>query len=298
MCYARFVAACVCQDGGVSGPALMLGWRGSDRMLRISGLAQCGWLSEQWRGSFFVSIQELRVDKEQWHCRRTYRDGGPLNIGSPLFFFVNHLPTKSFTKTQTRITDLIKLVTSMQTRAMKRKVLADGAPTADSAATGTSPDTALMIKLKLQDRSRPSWDSVCVDSNCPIRHTHNFGLRPQHGAHTAFSTDHGYPDTQPPPLIKVIIDTLRMDRDITTIYESFTDLLQDFYRAHGGRSDKYHGPGGMFGLGVYVTQNVHGDGVCVTHKHPECDIMVTWFEFESPGFGIRPIYSHPEGEGN
>ena len=184
----------------------------------------------------------------------------------------------------------------MQTRAMKRKALANGTPAADSTTLDTSPDKASVIKLKPEDRSRPSWDSVCVDSNCPIKNPHNFGLRPRHVADAAISTDRGYPDTQPPPLIKAMIDTIRMDRDVTTIYESFTHLLQDFYRAHGGRSDKYHGPAGMFGLGLYVTRNEHGDGVCVTHKHPECDIMLTWLEFDSPGFGVRPMYSHPEGE--
>ena len=201
---------------------------------------------------------------------------------------------------QTQITNPTKLSNTMQTRAMKQKALADGAPAADPTALGTSPDTTPVIKLKPEDRSRPSWDSVCVDDNCPIKHPHHFGLRPRHGAHAAVSTAHGYPDTQPPPLIKAMIDTIRMDLDITTIYESFTHILQDFYRAHahGGRSDKYHGPAGMFGLGVYVTQNVDGYGVCVTHKHPECDFMAMWFEFVSPVFGIRPMYTHPEGEGN
>ena len=181
---------------------------------------------------------------------------------------------------------------------MKRKALADGSVAADSTAKGTSSDITSVSKLEPEDRSRPSWDSVYVDDDCPIKHPHNFGLRPRYGAHAAVSTAHGYPDTQPPPLIKAMIDAIRIDPDITTNYKSFEEILQDFYRAHGGRSDKYHGPAGLFGLGLYVTQNVVGNGVCVTHKHPEFDVMLTWFEFESPWIGVRPVYSHPEGEGN
>ena len=33
-------------------------------------------------------------------------------------------------------------------------------------------------------------------------------------------------------------------------YSRFTSVLQDFYRAHGVGSDRYHGPDGMFCLGV------------------------------------------------
>lgn len=197
----------------------------------------------------------------------------------------------------------------MQTRAMKRKALAEGAPATNPTVTDTSPNTTSAIESEPGSFHLPSWNSVCIDSECPIKHPHNFGLRPQtlsapervplrHGAHAAISSDHGYPDTQPPPLIKAIIDALRMNRDITIIYDSFPAVLRDFYRAHGGRSDKYHGSAGMFGFGVFVTPSVHGDGVCVLHKHPECDYTVDWLEFDSPGFGIRPIYGHPEGEGN
>ena len=186
----------------------------------------------------------------------------------------------------------------MQTRAMKQKALTDVAPVADSPAMETSPDIPSGIMSEREDCSRPSWDSLCVDSNCPIKHPHNFGLRPRQSAHAAINTDRGYPNTQPPPLIKAIIDTLRIDPDITMNYESFEEILQDFYRAHGGRSDRYHGPAGMFGLGVYVTQNVDGSVVCVIHKHPECDVMAICFEFHSPAFGVWPIYSRLEGEGN
>ena len=51
-----------------------------------------------------------------------------------------------------------------------------------------------------------------------------------------------------------MIDTIRMDQDVMTLCESFTYLLQDFYRAHGGRGDKYHRSVGMFGLRVFVTK--------------------------------------------
>ena len=227
--------------------------------------------------------------------RRIYRGRAPLNMGSPRMFLFNHLPHQIIHQDPNANQ---KPSAAMQTRAMKRKALADGTPAADSTAMDNSLDTTSAIKSELEDHPPPSWDSVCVDSSCPITHPHNFGLRPQtssapelvrHDAGAAINTDRGYPDTQPPPLIKAMIDTLRIDRNLTIRYESFTDILRDFYHAHGGRSDKYHRSAGMFGLGLYLTHDQHGDGVCVFHKHPEGVDNGRWFEFESPRFAIPPI---------
>ena len=85
-------------------------------------------------------------------------------------FFASHLPKKSFAKTQTRFTDSKKLVNTMQTQAMKRKALVGGTPAADPTALDTTPDALSVINLRPEDRSQPSWDSDCVDSNCPIKH--------------------------------------------------------------------------------------------------------------------------------
>ena len=220
---------------------------------------------------------------------RTYRGRAPLQLVYILilraFFLVSPSPPSNHSPRFKHKSDSTNLSTTMQTRAMKRKALAGGAPAINPTVTDTSPNATSAIESEPEGCHLPSWNSVCIESECPIEHPHNFGLRPQtfsapervplrHGAHAAISTDHGYPDIQPPPLIKAIIDALRMDRDITIRYESFPAVLRDFYRAHGGRSDKYHGSAGMFGFGVYVTPSVHGDRVCVPHKHPECDYTV------------------------
>ncbi len=65
-------------------------------------------------------------------------------------------------------------------------------------------------------------------------------------------------------------------------YPGFTDVLRDFYRAHGGRSDVYHGPAGMFGLGVDLGGE-RGCGVYPYHKHPDEEGMGGWFAFEIEG---------------
>ena len=137
---------------------------------------------------------------------------------------------------------------------------------------------------------RPSqpWDSLCVSKDCPIKHPHNFGLRPQifptpviiwQDADAVVPDHSGYLDTQPPPLIKAMIDTLRDDPMIMVRYPRFMDILRDFYRVHGGRSDVYHGPAGMFGLGM----DISGDyryGFYPYHKHPDEEEMGGWFAFE------------------
>lgn len=62
-------------------------------------------------------------------------------------------------------------------------------------------------------------------------------------------------------------------------YPGFTNVLRDFYRAHGGRSDKYHGSDGMFGLGIDLGGE-SGCGFCPYHKHPNVEGMRGWLAFE------------------
>lgn len=137
-----------------------------------------------------------------------------------------------------------------------------------------------------------SWDSLCISQDCPIKHPHNFGLRPQTNTSPLIvwtdadalitDDDRGYPDTQPPPLIKAMIDTLRIDPEITMRYPRFTDVLRDFYRAHGGRSHLYHGPEGMFGLGMDLSAE-GGYGGFSYHRHPDEEGLGGWFAFEVEG---------------
>lgn len=171
---------------------------------------------------------------------------------------------------------------------MARQPLTDITPAAESGAMDTSPD---IMPASESERKKPaqSWDSLCVSKDCPIKHPHNYGLRPEMfpapitiwqdaDAFTA-DDDCGNFDIQPPPLIKAIVDTLRIDPKIMTRYPRFTDVLRDFYRAHGGCSDKYHGPGGMFGLGMDRRGEL-GYDFRLYHKHPDVAGMGGWFEFE------------------
>lgn len=169
---------------------------------------------------------------------------------------------------------------------MARQPLADITQVAESGAMDTSPDTTSANGPELKE----SWDSPCISKDCPIKHPHNFGLRPQasttplviwQDTDTVIAEeDRGYPDTEPPPLIKAMIDTLRSDPMIGTRYPRFTDVLRDFYRAHGGRSDKYHGPAGMFGLGM-DRSGKSGYGFPPLHKHPGVKGVGGWFAFET-----------------
>lgn len=180
--------------------------------------------------------------------------------------------------------------TGMQTRAMARKALADITPAAESGAEEILPDTTAANELELK-KHRRAWDSPCKSRNCPIKHPHTYGLRPlqpqpfaapitiwQDTDAAITEDDDGHPDSQPPPLIAAMINTLRMDPLIVIHYPNFTDVLRDFYCAHGGRSDKYHGPTGMFGLGMDL--NGHEEsGLYPYHKHPDEGIG-GWFAFE------------------
>lgn len=177
--------------------------------------------------------------------------------------------------------------TAMQTRATARQALADITPATDSEATDISPDTTSVNGAEPKDPPQ-SWDRICVSKDCPIKHPHNFGLRPQtlpaplaiwQDADAVVADDCEYPDTGPPPLIRAMIDTLRNDPVIGTRYPGFTDVLRDFYRAHGGRSDMYHGAAGMFGLGVDLGGG-HGYGFYPYHGHPDHEGMGGWFAFE------------------
>ncbi|KAL9062438.1 MAG: hypothetical protein Q9161_009812 [Pseudevernia consocians] len=181
-----------------------------------------------------------------------------------------------------------KISTGMQTRAMARQALADITPAAEPGTIDTTPDTASANEFE-PNESPQSWDSLCVSEDCPIKHPHNFGLRPQTSSATlvvwqdddaVIDDDRGYPDTQPPPLIKAMIDTLRVDPMIKMRYPRFTDVLRDFYLAHGGRSDIYHGPAGMFGLGVDHSGG-QGYEFYPLHKHPSEDgVGIFAFEME------------------
>lgn len=172
---------------------------------------------------------------------------------------------------------------------MARQALADITPAAESGATDTSPDA--IAPTEPDPKKHPqAWDSPCVSRNCPIKHPHNYGLRPHpfpapiaiwQDADAATAEDDGEtPDSQPPPLIAAMIDTLRTDPLIVIGYPNFTDVLRDFYWAHGGRSDKYHGPAGMFGLGVDL-DGEHEYGLYPYHKHPDEEGIGGWFAFES-----------------
>lgn len=132
---------------------------------------------------------------------------------------------------------------------MARQALADITPAVESGAMDTSPDT--MSASETEPKVHPqSWDSQCVSEKCPIKHPHNYGLRPQafpapikiwqDADAVVIEDDSKYPESQPPPLITAMIDTLCIDPAIMLRYPYFTDVLRDFYRAHGGRSDKYH----------------------------------------------------------
>lgn len=83
-----------------------------------------------------------------------------------------------------------------------------------------------------------------------------------------------------------MIDTLRIDPEIKDRYPRFTDVLRDFYEAHGGRSDKYHGPQGMFGLGV-DPRGEGGGGFFPYHGHPDRVKMGGWFAFETERGGYE-----------
>lgn len=176
----------------------------------------------------------------------------------------------------------------METRTSARKALADITPAAESGVMDISPDTTSASEPDPKE-PLPSWDSLCVSRNCPIKHPHTFGLRPQtlpapltiwQDADAIITDDRGYPDTQPPPLIKAMIDTLRNDPMIEMRYPRFTDVLRGFYRAHGGRSDKYHGPLGMFGLGMDLSS---GYRYWPYHKHPDEEATGGRFAFEIEG---------------
>lgn len=173
---------------------------------------------------------------------------------------------------------------------MARQALADITPATEDGAIDTSSDITSASELGSKGLPR-FWDSLCVSEDCPIKHPHKFGLRRQtniapliiwQDPDAVIADGHDYPDTQPPPLIKAMIDTLRTDPMIKTNYPKFTDVLRDFYRAHGGRSDKYHGPEGMFGLGTFLS-DMHGDGFYPYHKHPDEEQIGGWFAFEIKG---------------
>lgn len=152
----------------------------------------------------------------------------------------------------------------------------------------TSPNITSAIERTSKEQSH-SWDRLCVSEYCPIKHPHNFGLRPktlttplaiwQDADAVVAEDDLGYADTEPPPLIKAMIDTLRSDPMIGSRYPRFTDILRDFYRAHGGRSDKYHGVAGMFGLGMDRSGRI-GHGFYPLHRHPDVEGVEGWFGFE------------------
>ena len=156
---------------------------------------------------------------------------------------------------------------------MARQALADITPPAESGAIDISPDATSANEPEAKKHPQ-SWDSPCVSKECPIKHPHNYGLRPQTLSapikiwQDADAVVSGDPESQPPPLIAAMIDTLCNDQAIMSRYPSFTDILRDFYRAHGGRSDKYHGPAGMFGHGVHLNGD-YGSRVYPYHKHPD-----------------------------
>ena len=166
----------------------------------------------------------------------------------------------SFTNCQTPNMPIARPSKGEKTRAMARQALTDITPPVESGAVETYTDATHPDEPEPKEPPNQSWDSPCVSKICPIKHPHNFGLRPptlltpfvictDPDEVTAGNDDHAYPDTEPPPLIKVMIDTLRYDPLFKVRYPHFMDVLRDFYRAHGGRSNVYHGPGGMLGLG-------------------------------------------------
>ena len=175
-------------------------------------------------------------------------------------------------------------------RKAVRQALADITPAVESEAMNTHPSSTFPYEPSPKDPPQQSWDSPCASNNCPIKHPHNLGLRPPTlltpfaiftNDDYAGNDDEPYPDTEPPPLIKAMIDTLRHDPVIVLRYPRFTDVLRDFYEAHGGRSDVYHGPEGMFGLGVDSSgKGKHGHGLKPYHRHPDEEVMGGWFAFE------------------